>query len=778
LPVRPRRCLPRRGEDLIASFKNAAATALREAVDLVIHTGDLFHSPAPSSTAMMAAAEPLMEMASGGIPVVLLGGRHDGGLSQIPLLLAHRNIHWIHQPRTVVLDRHGIRITVTAVPHLERVTPERFAEALKAAGADRAEGDIRILALHQVFESAVRGPLGHRYTGDEVVPRDRLPDGFHYVAAGGAHRHQVLQGPEGTPLVYAGSTDRISFDEQYEPKGGVLAEWADGRMTLRFIEHRVRPMAVLPLDVSGLRRGRIIDRAMESVAALPADTFAELRLTGQSTRTALSAMDLPGRAREIRPDVLLQVAFAAVEMQKRRSARTVRTEGGQDARPPSLAEGGQDARPPGSAFACLGTPPEPLVQASIEDVRLLPRRPGAYCLYDTAGRLLYVGKARDLRTRVRCHLRPGAVAGYFSGWTRHIARVEARPACSELEALLVEVELVRRLRPPFNQQMRFWSRYCYIAPDGRHGRLVIHRRRPKTGPCFGPYRSLGQARRILEAIERARSAGNGERSRSAGLGDLPTIWRAALSGIDDAAMRTLEAQAEALVHESAATGDPADSPTPCGGSGSGPFPAHQFHGEKGGQEAWFPRNPGGQDAHPPRKPGGQDARPPRNSGAQDARPPATAGPSGGRASCPPHGTKREAPGPQEVQGPLPLNRFCASEVQTAGAESLMGGMLVLPGQDETRRLVLITDRGLRFDVLRPDPADAARVLARHRRLTPHIGTAPGPLRRSMADALWLIARHLRRNDAKYALIPATTARELTPQSLLNIATAQNQQERA
>jgi hypothetical protein len=105
-----------------------------------------------------------------------------------------------------------------------------------------------------------------------------------------------------------------------------------------------------------------------------------------------------------------------------------------------------------------------------------------------------------VRLRVQTHVAGRSGANAFAGWTEQIASVEARRAYSELEALLVEAELIRKLRPPFNRQMRSWSRYCYLcSSDDPYGQLTIWREPGRKGACFGPYRSRAAADQVREA---------------------------------------------------------------------------------------------------------------------------------------------------------------------------------------------------------------------------------------------------------------------------------------
>jgi DNA polymerase-3 subunit epsilon len=87
---------------------------------------------------------------------------------------------------------------------------------------------------------------------------------------------------------------------------------------------------------------------------------------------------------------------------------------------------------------------------SPETIKALPDTPGVYLLYGTLGELLYVGKSRAIRTRVRSHF-----SAPEEKWlTRRIRRIEARRTAGELGALLLESQLIKELRPMFNVASR------------------------------------------------------------------------------------------------------------------------------------------------------------------------------------------------------------------------------------------------------------------------------------------------------------------------------------
>jgi len=486
LPARPRSPRRRRGDDFVDSFRRALAPALTGAVDLVIHAGDLFDCPRPSNAAVAAAANPLLEIAAAGTPVVIVPGNHERCAIPATLLLAHPNIHIVREPATLRFSLRGLHTAVSAFPCIRRNAASGFTAALHATRWSNVATDVRILAAHQTFDSATCGPGNYRFRAtadDNVVPRGTSLSPFHYVAAGHIHRHQVLLPTEtdGPPIVYSGSPDRISFAEIGEPKGTVLVELSNGGARYTFQPHAVRPMVIVPLDVSGLSRAALEQRLDELLAALPADVVALLRLSGQASRALLRGWRLSERLRAARPDVHVSVSSQAIEHDVPRivAARSA------------------------SPFDLLDAPRRERIEATRDSVDQLPNVRGVYVLSGSDRRPLYVGKSATLRTRVRVHLRSGGPSAFFHGWTAQIANVAVRTAASELEALVIEAELVRRLRPPFNRQMRLWRRYCYLAATGApHAQLRVLRDPPMSGACFGPFRSRRAAEEVADFAAR------------------------------------------------------------------------------------------------------------------------------------------------------------------------------------------------------------------------------------------------------------------------------------
>jgi DNA polymerase-3 subunit epsilon len=136
----------------------------------------------------------------------------------------------------------------------------------------------------------------------------------------------------------------------------------------------------------------------------------------------------------------------------------------------------------------------------------LPRAPGVYIFRDRGGRPLYVGKAVDLRRRVR---------SYFSGderrkigqLLREVERIDHVVTAGELEAAVLEVRLIHEFQPRFNRQSKLWRKYAYLklTLNERFPRLsVVRVPKPDDGCLYlGPLSSSNTARTVAEAIESA-----------------------------------------------------------------------------------------------------------------------------------------------------------------------------------------------------------------------------------------------------------------------------------
>jgi excinuclease ABC subunit C len=147
------------------------------------------------------------------------------------------------------------------------------------------------------------------------------------------------------------------------------------------------------------------------------------------------------------------------------------------------------------------------MRGTLEDeVKLLPRKPGVYLFRDSGGEVLYVGKAKSLRSRVRSYFQRGDGRPGTAQLTGRIADVEVIVTRNEAEALHLEQNLVKRHRPPFNIRLRDDKSFPYIAVTvaDEYPRVMFTRERHRRGTVyFGPYANAKKVRETLDVLNRA-----------------------------------------------------------------------------------------------------------------------------------------------------------------------------------------------------------------------------------------------------------------------------------
>ncbi|MCL2715187.1 MAG: excinuclease ABC subunit UvrC [Alphaproteobacteria bacterium] len=140
-------------------------------------------------------------------------------------------------------------------------------------------------------------------------------------------------------------------------------------------------------------------------------------------------------------------------------------------------------------------------------LRLAPTSPGVYRMLNRAGDVLYVGKAKNVRKRLSSYARVNAP--HPARILRMIAATVALEIVStttETEALLLEANLIKQLRPRFNVQLRDDKSFPYILITGDHWapQILKHRgAQTRAGRYFGPFASAGAVNRTITALQRA-----------------------------------------------------------------------------------------------------------------------------------------------------------------------------------------------------------------------------------------------------------------------------------
>jgi excinuclease ABC subunit C len=192
-----------------------------------------------------------------------------------------------------------------------------------------------------------------------------------------------------------------------------------------------------------------------------------------------SAADLPPNSQDIDP-------------------ASVNADEDDEARLPEIVDAGGEAVPEG---------PLAVGRAAIEHaVRHAPTSPGVYRMLNAANDVLYVGKAKNVRKRLASYARPTGQVMRIARMIAATAAVEIVSTTTETEALLLEANLIKQLRPRFNVQLRDDKSFPYILITGDHWapQILKHRgAQSRPGRYFGPFASAGAVGRTITALQRA-----------------------------------------------------------------------------------------------------------------------------------------------------------------------------------------------------------------------------------------------------------------------------------
>jgi excinuclease ABC subunit C len=155
----------------------------------------------------------------------------------------------------------------------------------------------------------------------------------------------------------------------------------------------------------------------------------------------------------------------------------------------------------------IATSAQPSGPSVIKGVmRGAPNRPGVYRMLDRDGEVLYVGKARNLKKRIQSYTRLMGQNNRIARMIASTVAMELITTASEAEALLLEANLIKKLKPRFNINFRDDKSFPYILISREHevAQVVKHRgARNRPGEYFGPFASAGAVNRTINALQRA-----------------------------------------------------------------------------------------------------------------------------------------------------------------------------------------------------------------------------------------------------------------------------------
>ncbi len=281
-PTNPATGLPRRLEDFLASLDRIVDGAIAERVDLVVMAGDIYKGRDPTPTHQREFARRVLRLTRERIPLLLLTGNHDlpNALSRAssidifraldvagvrvarqaevlpmdtpsgPVLLA--TLPWF--PRSLLMTNDDFRGLPTQ--EIESALVAKIGDRVQELAAEVAEfrSDPRyaqapaLLVAHVHAQEAKDGAERLLTVGtDPLVPVERLAlEPFDYIALGHIHAHQVLA--RKPSVVYPGSIERVTFGEEREAKGYILAEVGRGSSEWQFVELPARKFVTVDAE--------------------------------------------------------------------------------------------------------------------------------------------------------------------------------------------------------------------------------------------------------------------------------------------------------------------------------------------------------------------------------------------------------------------------------------------------------------------------------------------------------------------------------------------------
>ena len=242
-----------REEDICHSLAWAIDKILELKPDLVLHSGDLFHSVRPSNRILTFAIKQFLKLSQANIKVVIISGNHDAPKqralgSVLSIFEVFPNIYTVFKNKyeTVVIDS----ACVHAIPHC--LTNDGFQQELALLRINN-QADFNILMLHGVVAGIKEFSMGE--FAEQEIPDSIFNMGFDYVALGHYHKYCQVR----PNVFYAGSSERLSFNEVGQDKGFLEVDLKNGKIVF----HKVptREMVDLPeVDVTDLDQNQVFEK--------------------------------------------------------------------------------------------------------------------------------------------------------------------------------------------------------------------------------------------------------------------------------------------------------------------------------------------------------------------------------------------------------------------------------------------------------------------------------------------------------------------------------------
>ncbi len=137
-------------------------------------------------------------------------------------------------------------------------------------------------------------------------------------------------------------------------------------------------------------------------------------------------------------------------------------------------------------------------------LKIAPEVPGVYCMFSAEGKIIYIGKAKNLKKRLVSYFQKHVVNLKTRALVKEINSIELKVTHTEIEALLLEQSLIKQHRPKYNILLRDDKSYpCILISNDRFPRISIHRgAKREKGHYYGPYPSAGAVRETLSILQK------------------------------------------------------------------------------------------------------------------------------------------------------------------------------------------------------------------------------------------------------------------------------------
>lgn len=353
-----------RVEDFARCLQKVTQTAIDEQVDIVLICGDIYRDTNPSQSDQLAFAGAIKPILQAGIPVVMVTGNHDnpvgyGRAATTEIYGALADVRVMSRPTATMIDTKSGPVYVIGMPwptstslkadpqysqasreDLNAIVVEQYGQWLNSQLRDAPKGMPAVIAAHleisgaKLTEGSERSALA---TKDPVFPVSMLArHEVDYVALGHIHMHQDLNGGAKPPVVYSGSIERISFNEEGQPKGFVLAEIERGWCQWRHVQTPARKMVTIDInptpEVPEMGMMELINSEIafaHGPAHDLADAIVRIRITcSEEQRKGIRMADVRNAIRECEVDAIAGIEVDVTDKAVRTRAPELKREAG------------------------------------------------------------------------------------------------------------------------------------------------------------------------------------------------------------------------------------------------------------------------------------------------------------------------------------------------------------------------------------------------------------------------------------------------------------------